>query len=45
MNGYNVDEYLRAVFDNFQVVCRSKEHCEETLPLKEDFPAYLKVIE
>ena len=43
MGSYNVDEYTRAVFDNFQVVCHDNESCAETSPLREDFPSYLKV--
>ena len=40
---YNVDEYVRSVFDNFQVVCTNDASCDETLPLREDYPHYLQV--
>ena len=43
--GYNPDEYVRIVFDNFQVVCNDEESCRETSKLREAFPSYLKVIE
>ena len=43
MDSYNVDEYARAVFDNFQVVCNDNESCAETSQLRDDFPSYLKV--
>ena len=43
MNGYNVDEYVRAVFDNFQFVCADDKACVETIPLRDDYPYYLKV--
>ena len=42
-NGYNVDEYIRAVFDNFQVVCTTDQSCNETSMLRVDFPHYLQV--
>ena len=43
--GYNPDEYVRVVFDNFQVVCNDEESCREISELREAFPSYLKVIE
>ena len=43
MGGYNPDEYVRAVFDNFQVGCRDTRSCEETSKLREAFPNYLEV--
>ena len=42
MGGYNVDEYVRTVFDNFQVVCTDNQTCADTQPLRDDFPAYIK---
>ena len=41
--GYNPDEYVRVVFDNFQVVCHDEESCNETSKLRAAFPSYLKV--
>ena len=41
--GYNPDEYVRVVFDNFQVVCNDEEGCNETSKLRDAFPSYLKV--
>ena len=46
---YNPDEYVRAVFDNFQLTCRSynscKENCDascqETERLRNDFRDYI----
>ena len=39
---YNPDEYVRVVFDNFQMVCNeSYEGCEETQMLRNDFVNYL----
>ena len=42
---YNVDEYVRAVFDNFAVICQDDESCSDTEPLRADFSSYLKVNE
>ena len=44
---YNPDEYVRAVFDNFQLTCNNScmdycdASCEETEVLREDFEAYI----
>ena len=38
-NGYDVGEYLRAVFDNFQYKCDCNE-CKETELLRSHFPAF-----
>ena len=43
MGSYNVDEYVRTVFDNFQVVCMDNDTCEDTALLRDDYPSYLKV--
>ena len=39
---YNVDEYVRAVFDNFAVECVDDKTCADTAQLRDDFPSYLK---
>ena len=41
---YNVDEYVRAVFDNFATECSDDKTCADTAPFRDDFPSYLKVI-
>ena len=39
---YNPDEYVRVIFDNFQMACNeSSEGCEETQMLRNDFMHYL----
>ena len=39
---YNPDEYVRVIFDNFQMACNeSSEGCEETQMLRNDFMDYL----
>ena len=43
MGSYNVDEYVRAVFDNFQVVCMDNKTCADTTLIREDYPSYLTV--
>ena len=41
---YNPDEYVRVVFDNFQMACNeSFEGCEETQKLRNDFKTYLSL--
>ena len=39
---YNVDEYVRAIFDNFAVECSDDKTCADTAQLRDDFPSYLK---
>ncbi len=39
-NGYDIGEYLRAIYDNFQFACDDEEGCERTERLREDFPAF-----
>ena len=38
---YNPDEYVRAVFDNFQMACNESDGCKETQILRKDFQEYL----
>ena len=44
---YNPDEYVRSVFDNFQLACNysfdesSESSCEETEMLRQDFKSYI----
>ena len=39
---YNPDEYVRVIFDNFQMACdESSVGCEETQMLRDDFWEYL----
>ena len=49
---YNPDEYIRAVYDNFQMACNScndsstaycEESCEETMLLRQDFKYYISL--
>ena len=47
---YNPDEYIRAVYDNFQMACNScndtaycEESCEETKLLRQDFKRYISL--
>ena len=44
MGSYNVDEYVRTVFDNFQVVCTDNQTCADSAPLRDDYPSYLKAM-
>ena len=44
MGSYNVDEYVRTVFDNFQVVCTDNQTCADSAPLRDDYPSYLKAL-
>lgn len=40
-NGYNVGEYIRAVFDNFEFSCESgSDECEKSRLLRADFPGF-----
>ena len=43
LGSYSPDEYVRAVFNNFQVTCHDEESCNETLKLRDAFPHYLQV--
>ena len=38
-NGYDVGEYLRAIFDNFEYSCKEGD-CEETRLLRSHFPEF-----
>ena len=38
--GFDVGEYIRAVFDNFQYKCEKDYNCNETELLRSHFPAY-----
>ena len=38
-NGYDVGEYIRAVFDNFEFTCE-KGKCDKSKLLREDFPGF-----
>ena len=39
--GYDVGEYIRAVFDNFEFSCESgTDGCEKSRLLRADFPGY-----
>ena len=40
-NGYDVGEYIRAVFDNFEFSCESgTDGCNKSRLLRADFPGY-----
>ena len=40
-NGYDVGEYIRAVFDNFEFSCESgSDHCEKSRLLRADYPGF-----
>ena len=47
---YNPDEYVRSVFDNFQLACNDScvdscaGSCEETELLRQDFESYLNLV-
>ena len=46
---YNPDEYVRAVFDNFQLLCNDScmencdVSCEETDMMRQDFESYISM--
>ena len=40
-NGYDIGEYIRAVFNNFEFRCKSgTDQCNKSSLLREDFPGF-----